>query len=44
MARAEARAGVKGKSTALTALGVAMVAASGLHDRISSLQFHFDPR
>src|SRR6266851_5666245 len=44
MARAEARAGVKGESTALTALGVAMAAASGLHDGISSLRFHFDPR
>jgi len=28
----------------LTALGVAMAAASGLHDGISSLRFHFDPR
>jgi hypothetical protein len=28
----------------LTALGVVMVAASGLHDGISSLRFHFDPR
>jgi len=44
MARAEARTGVKGESTALTTLGVAVVAASGLHDGISSLRFHFDPR
>jgi hypothetical protein len=43
MAQAEARAGVKGESTALTALGIAMVAASGLHDGISSWRFHFDP-
>jgi len=44
MARAEARAGVKGESTALTTLGVAMATASGLHHGINSLRFHFDPR
>jgi len=44
MARTEARTSVKGESTALTTLGVAMATASGLHDGINSLRFHFDPR
>jgi len=44
MARTETRAPVQSQGTALTALGVAVAAASGLHDGIGSLRVHFYPR
>jgi hypothetical protein len=44
MAWTETRAPVQSQGTALPTLGVTVATASGLHDGISSLRFHFDPR